>query len=246
MAQHIIHSDYLSVKMSDIYDLDNNYLKHYGTLGMKWGVWNDETRARYSGTRQSSQQLADKIFENAKKKEPKITKDVINAAKLSGSEMYGLNHRLKTQDSIKRKIDTDSEEKEISISDAANDIKDAVRYTTIQNTKNFVTSYFKTKRELEKLGYEEVRCRNYFEKYLNGTAKHKSVQSVFRDPKGYLFEIQFQTPESQKAKDEKVPIYEERRKPGLSEDRKVELEELMVNLMDPVPIPDDVLKIKSH
>lgn len=30
--------------------MSNNELKHYGVKGMKWGVWNEETRARYEGT----------------------------------------------------------------------------------------------------------------------------------------------------------------------------------------------------
>lgn len=221
------------------------YLAHHGVLGMKWGVWNDQTRARYEVTH-TSKKLAESISKAASSKEPRITKDVTSAIKQSGSDAYGLEHRLKTKQSIQRKINTDSLEKGISTDDAAMGIKDAVRYTSISNTNNFVKSYFKVKRDLEKKGYSEVRCRNYFEMYLKGEAKHKSVQSVFKDKDGYLFEIQFQTPESQKAKDEKVPIYEERRKPGLSEDRKAELELQMTNLMDPVPIPEDILKIKSH
>lgn len=35
-----------------------NYLMHHGVKGMKWGVWNDETKARYSGG--SGKQFSDK------------------------------------------------------------------------------------------------------------------------------------------------------------------------------------------
>ena len=35
---------------SVIYSFDN-HLEHHGVLGMKWGVWNEETRARRAGIR---------------------------------------------------------------------------------------------------------------------------------------------------------------------------------------------------
>ena len=82
--------------------------------------------------------------------------------------------------------------------------------------------------------------------YKEGKVKHKSVQSVFSDPSGYLFEVQFQTPKSQEAKDKKVPIYEERRKPGLDKKRQEELEQMMVDLAEKVPYPKNIEKIKSH
>ena len=31
----------------------NDYLAHHGILGMRWGVWNAETRARYEGAKSS-------------------------------------------------------------------------------------------------------------------------------------------------------------------------------------------------
>lgn len=157
-----------------------------------------------------------------------------------------MEHKLKTEDSIKRKIETDSKEKNIDISKAGKDIKDAVRYTALSNDDNFTDSYNIIKSQLEKKGYKEVRCRNYFDEFRKGNAKHKSVQSVFQTPKGYLFEIQFQTPSSQKAKDKKVPLYEERRKPGLSVKRQKELEDEMLKLAKTVKTPKNVYSIKSH
>ena len=107
-------------------------------------------------------------------------------------------------------------------------------------------TFDKFKEILESKGYEETRCKNYFEMYREGKVKHKSVQSVFKSPDGYNFEVQFQTPKSQEAKDKKVPIYEERRKPGLSRERQIELERQMDELAKTVPEPKDISKIKSH
>lgn len=221
-------------------DFESNYLAHHGVPNQKWGVRNGPPYPLHSD------KLAKKIYAEAKKNEPQITKDVMEAAAQSGSKMYGLEHKLKTKESIQRKIDTDSQEKNITLFESAMDIKDSVRYTTISSDATYVSSYYKVKEILESKGYKEIRCKNYFDLYKQGKVKHKSVQSVFENPEGYKFELQFHTPSSQLAKDKKVPIYEERRKPGLSRERQLELEKQMEDLAKSVTDPKDIYKIKSH
>lgn len=227
----------------------SDWIIHHGVPGMKWGVrrYQNKDGTLTSAGKQHSKEnrMASNIYEKAKRDEPAITSKVKSVAKAAGCKMYGLEHRLKTKESLARKINADSIEKNIVSEQAAKDIKDSLRYTMIQNNKDFTKSYFKVKELLEKSGYKEIKCKNYFDQYVKGLAKHKQVTSVFQsDDK--KFEIQFQTPESILAKEKKTPIYEERRKPGLSQARQRELEQIMVKLMDPVPIPNGVLKIKSH
>ena len=215
-------------------------ITHHGILGQKWGRKNGPPYPL------NSEILSNKIFKEAKRVEPKITKDVKTASNIAGSKMYGLEHRLKTKESIQRKIETDSKEKKISESKAASNIKDAVRYTTISKDNDFVSNYNTIKNALETIGYKEIRCKNYFQLYKEGKVKHKSVQSIYEDPNGYKFEIQFQTPSSQLAKDKKIPIYEERRKPGIEKDRAIELEKMMDDLAKEVKEPKNISSIKSH
>lgn len=192
------------------------------------------------------QKSTSKVYEIAKRKEPKITSAVKSAALKSGSKLYGLEHRLKTPDSINRKIDKAIKEDGLNLQEAAKDIKDAVRYTTISDEKRFVQNYNNFKSEMNKSGYDEVRCKNNFQLYAEGKAKHKSVQSVFKDQDGYLFEVQFQTPSSQQAKDLKIPIYEERRKVGISKARAKELERQMDELAKAVNDPVGIESIKTY
>lgn len=227
-----------------------NELYHYGIPKQQWGVRRfqnpDGTLTTAGKERYRATKHAEGLYYKAKSVEPKITKDVQSVVTGTTAKMYGLEHRLKTKESLQRKIETDAFNDNISLNDSASKIKDAVRYTAMSEDKDFTKNYFRIKQNLENKGYSEVRCKNYFDLYDKGIVKHKSVQSVFRDPNGYLFELQFQTKASQNAKDKKVPLYEEARRPDISKDRLSQLEAEMVKLAENVPTPSDVYKIKTH
>lgn len=197
-------------------------LLHYGVKGMKWGIRHD----RQNSGRQ--------VYQKAIKMEPKITKDISDSITRNGGRIYGLNHRLKTERSITRKLSLGKE------------IKDAVRYTAILSEKDFVSQYNDIKKDLEGKGYTETRCKNYFEQYRKGLVKHKSVQTNYKTRDGYTFELQFQTKASQDAKDKKVPLYEESRDPKTSAKRRNELIRQMEVLADKVNDPIGIDRIKEH
>ena len=101
--------------------------------------------------------------------------------------------------------------------------------------------------EKEKLLSRVGNPRNYdYYSFDFARADILSACLINKTPDGYEFEIQFQTPSSQKAKDLKVPLYEERRKLGISESRAKELENKMVQLAEQVTEPKNISKIKSH
>ena len=190
--------------------------------------------------------LANKMFNKSYKVEPEITKDVVDAVSSAGSNMYGMSHRIKQPSSLAAKIGADAKEKSLDFEEAASGIKDTIRYTSIAEDDDFVSNYETVKSNLEAKGYREVRCKNFFEKFKNGEVQHKSVQSVFENQNGVSFEIQFQTPESQAAKELKIPIYNERRKKGISDDRAALLDQRMHDLAEQIPDPKDIDKIKTR
>jgi hypothetical protein len=190
--------------------------------------------------------LATDIFEKASELEPQITSDVISAAKRAGTRMYGLEYRLKQPTSLASKIGSDAVEKDVSYEEAASGIKDAIHYTSVSKDADFLKSYRKMKGSLESLGYSEERCKNYFALFHEGKVQHKAVQCVFLDSDGNRFELQFQTPSSQAAKELKLPLYFERRQLNISEERKAYLEKEMRDLADYVPYPPGYMEIESH
>lgn len=206
--------------------VQNKILKEYETL-------EKESNAYFVKQNLKNANSPHEVYLEAKQREPAITKDVVQSVVDSGANMYGLENRIKTEESIDRK----SKEKEIN---------DAVRYTAILSDKKFVKQYKAIKKDMTSKGYSETRCKNYFEDYKNGRVSHKSVQCNFETPTGYTFEIQFQTKASQRAKDKKVPLYEEVRNPNISSSRKLELIKEMRSLADDVKDPPGISKIKSH
>ena len=190
--------------------------------------------------------IADNVFDKASKKEPQITEDVVSSVDNAGGEMYGLGFRLKQPSSMAGKIGEDAKEGGVSFEDAGSDIKDAVRYTAVMDSANFTSGYNNIKSSLEEKGYKEVRCKNFYEMYDNGTQCQKAVQCVYQDPSGYKFELQFHTPESQGAKELNHPLYEEFRKKTTSESRKDQLFDQMYEHGQYVNNPSGVMSIKSH
>lgn len=215
-------------------------VEHSGIKGQKWGIRNGPPYPL------DSAKVAEKLYSDAEKKANRITKDVEKAAKMAGGEMHGLENQLKTKESIERKLNKKVNEKSIDITEAANSIKDAIRYTVIAPTDNFVNMYYDFKDHMLNKGYFETSCDNYFDKFSKGEVKHKAIQSNFTDKDGYEFEVQFHTPESQDAKDKKLPLYNERRTTGISERRAKELEKQMENLALNIPDPEGVHNILSH
>ena len=190
--------------------------------------------------------LADEVFAKAQKHEPQITKDVVSVVADNGGSMFGLANRMKQPTSMAGKISADAKEDGVSIEVAASKIKDSVRYTAIFENKDFVGGYNNVKAKLESQGYEEVRCKNFFKKYEDGTSCQKAVQCVYKNKEGLSFELQFHTYETQGAKEVNHPFYEEQRAKTTKQRRYDKLNGAMTKISSYSEVPNGVLDIKEH
>ena len=157
----------------------------------------------------------DKLVEKSQKIEPTITADINNIAIKAGGKLVGLENRLKSPYSIKRKIEADVADG-FSKSLSLNKIRDAIRYTTVFKENDFVTRYKAMQYLLAIEGYKTIVVKNTWK---NDSA-YKGVNTFIQNEDGDVFEMQYHTQQSfdvkngllhklyEKFRDPKTPIHE--------------------------------------
>ena len=188
-----------------------------------------ETKARFY-----SEQLLSKIS----KAEPKITSDMQRIA--GENKLAGLEFRKKTAESLARKITTDSQAENISLSKATSKINDALRYTTIFDPDTFAKEYLKMKQELIAEGYKVVKVKNTW--LIDGP--YKGVNTVV-EKDGINFEMQYHTQESFDLKNGPLhELYEKYRDTNISDRERMKLFKEMLNLSNELEIPKNIERVK--
>lgn len=148
------------------------------------------------------------LLDRAKQAEPRITGDLQRISSAAGGKMEGLDFRLKSHDSLARKIASDAVDKQISHRQAAAGIKDAVRYTTVFSNQDYATSVRQALAALKRRGYTIVQIKNYW----GAGDPYQGINAVLRSPTGQTFEWQFHTSASYHLKEiVQHPLYERQR-----------------------------------
>ncbi|TWP28388.1 hypothetical protein ETU08_09085 [Apibacter muscae] len=196
----------------------------------------DKLKAQKKGDgafEKSAEQIkAEELIDQAKIAEAELTDLLIKLAEENEGKMEGLDFRLKSIESLTRKLQTDGLNAEM---------KDVLRYTTIfENSK--LTSRTKTMLDaLKQNGYKEVAIKNTFK----DGAIYKGINTNFETPNGQVFELQFHTPESFNVKQNINHIlYEEARLPSTEVARQIELKNIMIENSSKIPNPQGVSSIK--
>lgn len=182
-------------------------------------------------------------YETARAMEPTITADLSEIVEESGGELTGLEFRLKTKESLERKVLSDMKTMELSEEAVMNRLYDIVRYTSLFNSDSLVQGYQRIVEKLKEKGYNILRVKNTMGKE---SASYWGINTVVENPKGYRFELQFHTAQSFQVKQElNHSLYEEQRSSNVSRQRFKELEEQMLSNNRMIKVPTNVSDIKS-
>jgi hypothetical protein len=149
---------------------------------------------------------AQRIRDKVASVEPALTQTIVGIADSIGAEMAGLEHRLKTEKSLAKKIQNDSVEYNGNIERAADNINDAVRYTLIFKPEVYTDSATKTIDGMRDSGYQFERIKNFWRKGDD----YQGINGKVRHPDGFKFEVQFHTKSSFDTKEKTHPLREKR------------------------------------
>jgi hypothetical protein len=174
----------------------------------------------------TANEAAKQVYKKAVGLEPQITKQIQDLTAANGGELIGLKNRLKTVESLERKIaDKARDEFGGDHKAAAADISDSVRYTMELDPNNYGDGVKNTIDILNEQGYQ-TRVKNYWQE---GNI-YKGVNATVTSPDGQKFELQFHTKDSYSLKETfNNRLYQEHRLSGTSAARKFELEQQMAN-----------------
>ena len=153
--------------------------------------------------------IADELHAQAVENELSVT-PLLQSLESDSRYLTGLEHCIKSPESISRKVLLNAHDMEISLEEAVLTIHDALRYTFIIADDQYTSSVDEILKALVSHGYGVERFRNAWD----GDG-YKGINTNLTTPDGYCFEVQFHTQDSYDAKESKThDLYEIVRRRG--------------------------------
>lgn len=157
---------------------------------------------------------ADRVARQAEKDDERVTPILRESVMAIGGRLEGLQFRLKTRESLERKINTYREKYNLKggegkgYDEAADRIPDALRYTAVFEAGDYTEGIQRALARLSQAGFQQYELENYW----GGRDEYEGIHAGLIGPEGGKIELQFHTPESYDAKERKNhSLYEEYR-----------------------------------
>jgi hypothetical protein len=140
--------------------------------------------------------------------EPATTREMIDIAGKHGTKLEGLQHRLKAEKSLGRKIENEYrlDEFDGDMRKCADSMSDVVRYTMKTTNERYTDTVEKVISDFEAKGYT-ARVKNYWEE----GQPYRGMNIALTSPDGLKVELQMHTPQSLYVKHKTHPLYEQYR-----------------------------------
>ena len=177
-----------------------------------------------------------RIYKQTAEKEPTITEDVEKITKDNGMELFGLDTRLKTPSSLYEKM-----RERGSIADIK-EMKDIVRYTGVTSRDKLTQSTLACFSDFKRKGYKILEVKNT---WVDKNAIYKGIGVFFVSPNGLIFEMQFHTAESYRAKSKMHSLYEIRRTLSDDDPQAKEFDEKMRRYSVSLKPPKNINRIRN-
>jgi len=178
---------------------------HAGGKGRK-SVPDIADKAPIEGRSTEAVRAATELRKRVAAVEPEITSGMVDLADKHGGEMVGLGNRLKTTDSLARKIDAEKHDKGGDVDATAASMSDVARYTISFSEDGYSAGARGVMDDLESQGCS-LRSKNYWK---DGDG-YQGVNIAVTRPDGTTFELQFHTSASLELKAKNHKVYEEYR-----------------------------------
>jgi hypothetical protein len=178
------------------------------------------------------------LLKSYKAEEGKVTPQLTTLAGDHGARMQGLHNRLKTQESLARKLEQKSATKGLTPSEYAKKIGDALRYTMITKEDNYGETAQAVIDDFRKRGYV-VEVENTW----HPGASYKGINTNIKKD-GLTFELQFHSEKSINAKGKSHALYEIARNAKASPDERARATRQMQQLWDQLQHPSGAEKVK--
>lgn len=197
---------------------------------------------------ESAAAVADEYLTRAAIEEPEIT-GILTSLENSDFRLDGLEHRLKSRDSLTRKILKRSRENGTGIRDAADGISDLLRYTCVTAEDKYAETVTRTLKKLSRAGIQTAVCKNVWggssyvydregkQRSAPDPNQYQGTNVVLRTPDNIPVEIQFHTETSFRTKEATHRFYEVIRSQDSSPEEKAEAirQQAVMNARIPVP-----------